>query len=302
MKYLFSFLASFLFFAGAFAQNKANSHINESGNTIKDRVETPDGYIRPPFPKYTFQYFLRSLPMQKYGAKVKKYDGYNKFYECYAAVIDLEFDKEKDLVHGAHTIQLLRSMYLYKNKKFDLMRFSYDDNRNMDFQEYAKGFRYVWQDSMYVKKKIAAVDFSKESLDEYMNIVYAESSTNGLAAETTQLEFGNVSVGDLFIQPGDQFSKGHAVLVMDMAVHPVTGERLVLLGQGFNPTEDFHIIDNPYDEDVSPWYRVEEDAHFFTTAQWTFRKKHCRRFTLNANAMSFADAMKMLAEEFEAED
>lgn len=297
MKYFIVFLFSFSFIAGAFAQNKSLLNLNDEGTVIKDRVEVPDGYIRPPFPESSFQNFLRSMPMKKAGAKVMKYDGYNKFFDCYAAVVDMDFPMESDVIHSEHTIQLIRSLYFYKTEKYDLMRFSYDDNRNMDFFEYGSGIRFVWQDSIYVKEEIASEDFSINAFNNYLGDLYGESTTRGLKADTREIEFGEMSVGDLLLQPGNQHSKGHTVMVMDMAIDPLTGERLVLFGQGFEPTQDFHIIDNPYEEDISPWYRVDEDAHFFSTIQWTFRKKHCRRFLINANAESYLNALQLLEEE-----
>lgn len=298
MKYVIFLVINLFFVAGAFAQNKSLLNIDAAGTTISERVIVPEGYIRPPFPETSFQDFLRTLPMKSADATVMKYDGYEKFFNCYAAVLDVQFPMKKDLIHGEHAIQLLRSLYLYKNSKYDLIRYNYDDNRCIDFEEYGYGTRFVWQDSIYVKDENAASeDFSESAFLEYLNDLYNETTARGLQADTKDIAVSDLSVGDLFIQPGNQHSPGHAVLVVDMVVEPSSGERLVLLGQGYSPTQDIHIINNPYEEDISPWYRVNEDEHFFSTVQWTFRKKHCRRFILNANAASYSQAIQLMGEE-----
>ncbi len=286
MKIIVSLVFSLFFCFGAYAQYKSLGNIDESGMTIEDRIMVPEGYVRPPYPDFTFQYFLKSLPMKSADAKVVKYDGFDKFFESYSAVIDLQFDKSIDKIHSEHLIQYLRGMYLHQNEKFELINFSTDDNRDLNFQEYGSGMRWEWQDSVWVKTSGGVADFSENSFLEFMEEVYSHSTTNGLATDTRLLEVGEISVGDVFIQPASGRGKGHSVIIMDMAVDPLTGERLVLLGQGFAPTQDMHILKNPYEEDISPWYRVKEDDYFFTTIQWTFRKKHCRRFIINANAQS----------------
>lgn len=297
MKKVF-YILSFVFLVnGAFAQNKSLLHINNEGQSVQDRILLPTEYVRPPFPETSFQYFLRNLPMKNAGAKVRKFDGFRKSYECYVAVVELDFSMKYNRIHGEHLVQLLRSEYLYKQQKYDMILFHYDDNRSISFEEYGEGYRFVWQDSIYVKQKIAAENYSSETWSLYMSDLYDASSTIGLYADTKTTDFGEVSVGDVFIQTEYNGAPGHTVMVMDMAVHPVTGERLVLLGQGFNPTQDFHILDNPFDEDISPWYRVEEDAFYFTTSQWNFRKKHCRRFVINVNSDSFSPSSEEVTEE-----
>jgi hypothetical protein len=281
----FLFFSMFLCF-GAYAQNKTVANIDASGLTIEDRVSVPDGYIRPPYPEFTFQHYLRSLPMKADGSKVVKHDGFNKFFECYAAVVDLDIDKSTNLFHGEHAVQYMRSLYLFNSAKFELIDYSFDDNRSINFLDYGNGYRWVFQDSVYTKELVQGVDFSEKSFNDFMKEVYENTTTRGLNADTRLIEFSEVTVGDVFIHPKSVRSPGHAVIIMDMVVNPVSGERFVLLGQGFNPTQDIHILNNPYETDISPWYRVEEDAHFFTTIQWTFRKKHCRRFIINANSAS----------------
>ena len=48
-----------------------------------------------------------------------------------------------------------------------------------------------------------------------------------------------IEIGDIFIRGG---FPGHAVLVVDMAIHPVSGQKAVLLAQSYMPAQDIHIL------------------------------------------------------------
>lgn len=279
----------------AYAQ-QPSANINDGGMTVSSRVEPPTGYIRTPLPATTFQAYLQSLSIKSADSKVLQFDGYKKKYECYSAVMDLTL-LDKDLMHGEHYIQLLRANYLYNNSKYDMIKYSYDDGRSISYEEWANGMRFVWQDSIFVLDSVAAPANSEVSFIKYMNEIYKNSSTSGLNCDTEVLEMNQLSIGDVLIQPTDQHQKGHAVLVLDMVVNPETGEKLLLLAQGYMPAQNMHILSNPYEEDISPWYRVQEDEMYFATAQWTFRKKHVRRFKINANAATLFASTLELAEE-----
>ena len=285
-----------LFSVMSIHSQNVSTNINTTGMTVNSRVTVPDSFFRPPFPISTYQSYLQSLVIKSADSKVMKYDGYEKKFICYSAVLQIDL-MEEDMMRGEHYIQYLRAKFLYNSSKYDMIDFSYDDGRSLTFEQWAEGARFVWQDSIYIIDTIAGVNYTENSFKKYMDQVYMNSTTNGLAMDTKLLEVGSLSIGDLMIQPKDMHTPGHAVLVIDMAVNPLTGEKMVLLAQGFSPTQDMHILSNPYEADISPWYRVQEDNMYFTTAQWTFRKKHIRRFLLNANAENFNDAVLAFGED-----
>ena len=282
-----SFCFLFLcFFSAVNAQSVSLLNLDQAGMTVSTRVMPPDSFVRPPFPETSVQSYFQDLAILPQNTKVMKYDGYKKSYECYSAVLKTDTDMEQNMMHGEHMIQYLRGQYLFEKGKFDLIDFSYDDNRTMSFEQYGAGARFVWQDSLFVIDTIDGEDYSAEAFAIYMKEVFTNSSSKALTSDTKVISQENLSIGDVFVQPSKNRTPGHAVLVIDMVVNPYTGERLILLGQGYSPTQDMHIIHNPYESDISPWYRVQEDEMYFATAQWIFRKKHIRRFRINANQES----------------
>ena len=75
----------------------------------------------------------------------------------------------------------------------------------------------------------------------------------------------NIIPGDFFIYGG---SPGHVVLVLDIAINKITGKRIMLLGQSYMPSQEFHILKSY--EKISPWYYIEDDI--LETPEWTFDK------------------------------
>jgi hypothetical protein len=85
---------------------------------------------------------------------------------------------------------------------------------------------------------------------------------------------GEMKIGDVFIEGG---FPGHAVLVVDMAIDRHTGRRVFLLAQSYMPAQDIHVLRNPGDGTLSPWYEVEFGDILYTP-EWRFRWDQLRRF------------------------
>ena len=54
------------------------------------------------------------------------------------------------------------------------------------------------------------------------------------------------------------------------------GGKAFLLGQGFMPAQQFHILKNPLHEE-DPWYYVDEISYPLQTAEFTFEKGSLKR-------------------------
>lgn len=81
-----------------------------------------------------------------------------------------------------------------------------------------------------------------------MNL-FMYAGTRSLGLDTTPVTAPQV--GDVLVLPG---SPGHAVLILDVATHEA--QTWVLVGQGFMPAMDFHVVAGP----VGGWYPVEGDT------------------------------------------
>ena len=107
-----------------------------------------------------------------------------------------------------------------------------------------------------------------------MTNIFNYAGTLSLSKELISINFDSISPGDVFIQGG---SPGHAVLVMDVAVNN-EGNKMFLIAQSYMPAQEMHILINPSNESISPWYSSEEIEVFLETPEWTFQKSDLKRF------------------------
>jgi hypothetical protein len=83
-----------------------------------------------------------------------------------------------------------------------------------------------------------------------------------------------IEIGDVFVRGG---SPGHAVIVVDLAADKATGKKVFLLAQSYMPAQDIHVLKNPADPKLSPWY-ASDFGEILETPEWTFSKGELMRF------------------------
>ena len=90
---------------------------------------------------------------------------------------------------------------------------------------------------------------------------------------------GNIVMKE--IQPGDVFVKagspGHAMIVVDVALNETTRRKIYLLAQGYMPAQDMHIVSNPNNSKLSPWYEINETEKI-STPGWIFDRNQLKRW------------------------
>ena len=85
--------------------------------------------------------------------------------------------------------------------------------------------------------------------------------------------FSQIQPGDVIIRGG---FPGHAVIVMDVAVNN-SGKKIYLLAQSYMPAQDIHVLKNPNNTGLSPWYEVNDDTVIYTP-EYTFSQHELRRW------------------------
>ncbi|MBI9063084.1 MAG: hypothetical protein JEZ14_13970 [Marinilabiliaceae bacterium] len=226
-------------------------------NTVEKRFALPDGYQRIIYPTESFPQYLRYLPLKDKGSKVHYYDGRLKDRpDVYCAVVDLGIGK-RDLLQCADACMLLYGEYLFAAKQYDAIRFNFvSDGKPRFFKEYTTKRDYA-------------------SFRKYMNYVFAYANTRSLHGQLTPVDnFQEMQPGDVLIQTGNPY--GHAVIVVDMAEHPITGKKIYMLAQSYMPAQEIQILVNPQNPDLSPWYElINGTVH---TPEWIFEPDDLRCF------------------------
>src|SRR5262249_11366863 len=98
---------------------------------------------------------------------------------------------------------------------------------------------------------VAKRDDSHGPFERFLEMVMQYAGTVSLAAYATKVPRADVRPGDFFVLPG---GPGHAVLVLDIAERE--GARVALVGQGFMPAQELHVLASK----AGPWFSLDGDV------------------------------------------
>lgn len=263
------------------AKDKGSHSYNEvlvdliyaDGDTISERIMTPQGFTRIEVSDNTFAQYLRTLPLKPHGSSVEYYDGRIKNKNVHAAVIDMDIGN-RDLQQCADAIMRLRAEYFFKQQEYDKIHFNFTNGFKVDYTKWIEGNRVVVEGNNSYWTKSADYSNSYESFRKYLNIIYTYAGTLSLSKELQSIEVKDLKIGDVIIQGG---SPGHAIIVVDMAENLNTGEKLFLIAQSYMPAQSIHILINPSSERLSPWYTTNFEGRLYTP-EWVFTSEDFKRF------------------------
>lgn len=251
-----------------------DSLINISGKTIEDRFHPPVNFNRTKVNHKSFEYFLRSLPLKDIGSQVRLYNGnVKRNTNIYISLVDLDIG-DKDLQQCADAIIRLRAEYLYANRQYDSIHFNLTNGFRVNYFEWAKGKRVVVERNKCIWKDIYNPSTSYKTFRDYLDFIFMYAGTLSLSKELKPVSIQCIRIGDIFIQGG---SPGHAVIVVDMAINFITGERLFILAQSYMPAQEIHILINPNNPEISPWYSSVFNGKL-KTPEWEFNQSDLKRF------------------------
>ena len=238
-------------------------------DTIEKRFSPPDGFTRDTAEPDSFAAWLRGLPLKPPGSPVRLYDGRLKGrQDVHAAVVDIDVGK-RDLQQCADAVMRLRSEYLWASGHADDIAFHFTSGDLASWSRWRAGWRPVVAGSKVTWTKRAASDASRDTYHGYLDIVFNYAGTASLEKELRR---------DTRVDPGDVFFRGgfpgHAVIVLDVAVAP-DGQRAFLLGQSYMPAQEIHVLKNPRDPAMSPWY-VAPFSGSLVTPEWVFEAGELR--------------------------
>ena len=238
-------------------------------------IPLPEGYQRIPYPEQSFQDWLRYLPLKRDQQKVHLFDGRLKFNQnVHYRIIDMDVGKT-DLQQCADAIMRLYAEYLYSQGRYDEIAFNFTNGDRARFSRWSEGFRPVVRGNQSTWRKTAAFDLSYANFRKYLNIVFSYAGSYSLSQELEHVDdAGELQAGDVFIEGGHP---GHGVIVVDAAVHPETQEKIFLIAQSYMPAQEIHILKNPNDAALNPWYSVDAPSGL-NTPQWPFQWEDLKRF------------------------
>lgn len=244
-----------------------------SANTIETRISCPDSFVRQGVETNSFQAYLRSLPLKAAGAKVHYYNGNTKPKNgVYTDVVDLAIGK-KDLHQCADAVMRLRAEYLWKQKKYEDIHFNFTNGHKVAYKEWMSGKRMKIEGNKTWWLDKHPPSNTYQDFWNYMELIFMYAGTASLEKELHSTTIENAAIGDVLIQGGHP---GHAVIIVDKAIHEDTGEAIYLLAQSYMPAQEIQILLNPVNKKISPWFQLQSGN--IQTPEWNFTSTDLKRF------------------------
>ena len=251
----------------------ADPMVEFRGSTVDSRFLTPEGYKREPVEEESFANYLRKLPLKVPGSKVTYYDGQFKTNPIHAAVVDMSIGT-KDLHQCADAIMRLKAEHLWLQGKYDDIHFNFTNGMKVDYARWMTGQRIKVDGNKTSWYNASSPSNTYKDFWQYMEQIFMYAGTASLSEELNKVTSHDLKVGDIFIQGGHP---GHAVIVVDMAVHSESGQKVMMLAQSFMPAQELHVLKNNQNKDLSPWYKIDTSREL-TLPEWSFDWGDLKRF------------------------
>ncbi len=228
--------------------------INKEGSSVVERILPPQNFQRKIYAEGSFQRYIQDYPLKPYGAKVVNFDGNDYVYQGgHVGVFTLPVP-QNGLQQCADALIRIRAEYLWEQNRKDEIGFNFTSGHYCSWTKYAEGYRPIINGNQVTFHKTASDDASESNFYRYLNLIFMYSGTQSLYDELTRVNsISEVEVGDMLIYPG---SPGHVILVADVA-EDASGRKLFIFAQGNTPAQTVHLLKNPNDLGLSPWYEIE---------------------------------------------
>lgn len=248
---------------------------NAQKSTVITRISPPKGYKWEKYAVESFENFLANFPLKPANLPVRDYKNMplQKQYH-HAAILDIDVG-DKDLQQCADAWMRLYSEYLWMQGRSSEVEFEFTSRQKISWNDFKKGMRTTETGSRVKFHKSASFDDSYENFREYMNLIFKYSGTISLDRESVPVAKNeDLRVGDFIIRPG---SPGHLVFIVGSATDGF-GKRIFLLAEGYMPAQDIHVLKNPMNSRISPWYELDINAPKLMTAKYLFEPVPIKRF------------------------
>lgn len=245
--------------------NKSVDIIDADGNTLESRIKTPEGFKRGKASGGSLLVFIRDQKLKPDGSPVMLHSGSKKSNQtAHIAVFDMDVGSG-NLQQCADSVMRIYAEYYWSLGDYESIAFHLTNGFLMEYSKWREGKRLEVSGNNVRWVKKAGYDDSYEGFRKYLEQVHVYAGTLSLYRESHDIALEDMEAGDMLIRGG---SPGHVVLVLDVA-EDESGNKCFLLGQGYMPAQDFHVLKNPLHPD-DPWYYVSEMNYPIRTPEYSF--------------------------------
>ena len=253
-------------------EKNKNAIIVPGGTTLEKRISVPYGFSRVYGETGSFCEFLRSYPLKDDGSPVLLYNGQNKGNQnAHTAVLKLPIENA-DLQQCADSVMRIYAEYFFENEEYNKISFHLTNGFLAEYSKWRDGYRIKINGNKTSWVKSKQPDSSYESFKAFMRVVFSYAGTLSMEKEAHKIGIHEIEPGDVFLYGA---SPGHVVMILDVCENE-DGKKAFLLGQGYMPAQEFHVLKNPKHSD-DPWYYEDEFAYPFETPEYTFSDGSLKR-------------------------
>jgi hypothetical protein len=261
--------------SGENISEESSAVITPTGEKLINRIAPPTGYTWEKAMPNSFAEFLQNLPLAPAGSPILDYAG-NPINNQSEHIAIINYDVgTKDLQQCADATIRLRAEYLFQQKRFDEIGFHFTSGDYFSWTDYANGIRPIINGNSVSFSETANEDDSYTSFRKYLDVIYNYAGTISVNKETKPVTSNAaINSGDIIITPG---SPGHAVMIVGCAKDK-HNNKVYLLAESYMPAQSIHVLTNPFESGINPWYNLDLNSGSIETARYTFSTANIRRF------------------------
>lgn len=244
----------------------------EIGDSLVSRFTPPFPFVRVPVKNDSFQQWLRFITLKPVGSSILLPGGKEKrMQNLHEAVINTGqvFTDFK----GMMPVVFLWAEYLYSRNKYWDIDFSFQEGGRLDFNQWGCGKRPVFQKSFAVWEDIETKDFSHECFLDYLKYALRGVFLRRLTWHKLEcIRPDELEIGDIILSAKIE---GQCAIVIDMAKHRSTGEKIFIFANSFSDAQDLYIMKNKEKPVLSPWFPLQTER--FVTPEGVIPAGECHR-------------------------
>jgi hypothetical protein len=228
-------------------------------------AEPPDGYERVSVSDGEFGELLRELPIRLDRRTVRSHDG-RRLNSPSAGVALLPM--LGGVQECADSIIRLYAEHLWREGRRSEIAFHFTSGDRSAWEDWVDGERFDISGSEVERRQGSPREPTRGVFREYLQHLFTYAGTMSLNHDARRLQPDEPTrPGDFFLQPG---SPGHVVLVLDVAESD-DGRRVALVGQGFIPAQEFHVVRDRGGATVDGlWFELpRESGETLDTPSWS---------------------------------
>jgi len=241
---------------------------------LEARFPVPAGYRRVQVADGSFAAWLRGLPVTRGEAMVKSYDG-RALQAPAAAVVPLDLGAG-DVQQCADSILRLHAEYQWQRGAADGLSIHFTSGDPSTWKAWREGERFEIAGSRVNRVHKGPVANTHREFRKWLQHSFLYAGTRSLRHDAQPVPVADpLQPGDLFVSPG---SPGHAVVILDVA-QAVGKPPVALLGQGYMPAQDFHVLQDKGPHVVDGWFVLPAADGELRNPSWSpFSRSSALRF------------------------